>query len=575
LISFTVRELISKETLQGLKMVAGDAKIDNVIFNVNTMDNPDAFDWFTTGDFVLTTGFIFKDDPELQVKIIRELADINCSGIGIKPKRFLGKIPTCMIEEANRVNLPIIEIPFQYSLSLVSSLINNEIHKREDSALKKLFNIHEALTKCSLEGGGLDELVKVIAKLVGNPVLIVDSKWRLLTFAEHHDNMVKISDYLDLNRKEKIFPAEFIEDMPQNIQEFKKSVKRRYPNNKGEVVCRVLPFHADKTSYGYLVVWETVNKMSSVEYMALEAAATNVALERLKTRQIEEARHLLQQDFFDDLLEGKIESVHAANYLAEFHNLDPRKKYICMISKIENEFESMNLDLLMARTKFNKYKEELISVIDHVAYLNNQNVLSIHRGNFIISFIKVKENTPFYNSSLYQKEFVDDVYDAMMKYNEKTKVRIGVGKPCPEFLEMKKSYTQAQEAIRISVQINQPASVSFYEELLIYHLLDSVNSRDSLEELYQSTLGRLLSFDQQNNANLVDTLAQYFQSGGNISDAAKRMFLHRNTFIYRLEKIKTILNSELKNPDEVFKIQIGLLIMKIINNPKVKEKPYY
>jgi purine catabolism regulator len=575
LISFTVRELISKETLQGLKMVAGDAKIDNVIFNVNTMDNPDAFDWFTTGDFVLTTGFIFKDDPELQVKIIRELADINCSGIGIKPKRFLGKIPTCMIEEANRVNLPIIEIPFQYSLSLVSSLINNEIHKREDSALKKLFNIHEALTKCSLEGGGLDELVKVIAKLVGNPVLIVDSKWRLLTFAEHHDNMVKISDYLDLNRKEKIFPAEFIEDMPQNIQEFKKSVKRRYPNNKGEVVCRVLPFHADKTSYGYLVVWETVNKMSSVEYMALEAAATNVALERLKTRQIEEARHLLQQDFFDDLLEGKIESVHAANYLAEFHNLDPRKKYICMISKIENEFESMNLDLLMARTKFNKYKEELISVIDHVAYLNNQNVLSIHRGNFIISFIKVKENTPFYNSSLYLKEFVDDVYDAMMKYNEKTKVRIGVGKPCPEFLEMKKSYTQAQEAIRISVQINQPASVSFYEELLIYHLLDSVNSRDSLEELYQSTLGRLLSFDQQNNANLVDTLAQYFQSGGNISDAAKRMFLHRNTFIYRLEKIKTILNSELKNPDEVFKIQIGLLIMKIINNPKVKEKPYY
>ncbi len=575
MISFTVRELISKETLQGLKIVAGDAKIDNVIFNVNTMDNPDAFDWFTTGDFVLTTGFIFKDDPELQVKIIRELADINCSGIGIKPKRFLGKIPACMIEEANRVNLPIVEIPFQYSLSMVSSLINNEIHKREDSALKKLFNIHEALTKCSLEGGGLDELVKVIAKLVGNPVLIVDSKWRLLTFAEHHDNVVKISDYLELNRKEKIFPAEFIEDMPQNIQEFKKSVKRRYPNNKGEVVCRVLPFHADKTSYGYLVVWETVNKMSSVEYMALEAAATNVALERLKTRQIEEARHLLQQDFFDDLLEGKIESVHAANYLAEFHNLDPRKKYICMISKIENEFESMNLDLLMARTKFNKYKEELISVLDHVAYLNNQNVLSIHRGNFIISFIKVKENTPFYSSSLYLKEFVDDVYEAMMKYNEKTKVRIGVGKPCPEFLEMKKSYTQAQEAIRISVQINQPVSVSFYEELLIYHLLDSVNSRDALEELYQSTLGRLISFDQQNNANLVDTLAQYFQSGGNISDAAKNMFLHRNTFIYRLEKIKIILNSELKNPDEVFKIQIGLLIMKIINNPKIKEKPYY
>lgn len=570
MISFTIKELVNKDNLKGLKVVAGISKIENIISNVNTMDNPDAFDWFTTGDFVLTTGYIFKDNPELQVKIIRELADINCSGIGIKPKRFLGKIPQCMIDEANRVNLPIIEIPFQYSISFVSSTINNEIHKREDSTLKKLFNIHEALTKCALEGGGLDELVKVISKLVGNPVLIVDSKWRLLSFSEHMDNLIKVSDYLELNRKERIFSSEFIEDMPQNIHEFKKSVKRRYPNNKGEVVCRVLPFHADKESYGYLIVWETVNKMTSIEYMALEAAATNVALERLKTRQIEEAKHLLQQDFFDDLLEGKIESVHAANYLAELHNLDPRKKYICMITKVENEYESLNLDLLLTRTKFNKYKDDLIGIIDHIAYQNNQSLLSIHRGNFIISFIKVKENLAINNSSLYLREFVQDVFDGMIKYNKNSKIIIGIGKACPEFFDMKKSFIQAQEAIRLSTQINDKLMISFYEELLIYHLLDSVNSRETLEELYQSSLGKLIEFDQQNNSNLIDTLEQYFKSSGNISEAAKNMFLHRNTFIYRFEKIKTILNSELKNPDEVFKLQMGLLIMKIIDNNSSK-----
>jgi purine catabolism regulator len=566
LISFTIKDLINKDNLNGLKLVAGNSKIENIISNVNTMDNPDAFDWFTTGDFVLTTGYIFKDDPALQVRIIRELADINCSGIGIKPRRFLGKIPQCMIDEANKVNLPIVEIPFQYSISFVSSTINNEIHKREDSTLKKLFNIHEALTKCSLEGGGLDELVKVISKLVGNPVLIVDSKWRLLTYSEHNDNLIKVSDYLELNRKERAFSSEFIDEMPQNIHEFKKSVKRRYPNNKGEVVCRILPFHADKESYGYLIVWETVNKMTSIDYMALEAAATNVALERLKIRQIEEAKHLLQQDFFDDLLEGKIESVHAANYLAEFHNLDPRKKYVCMITKIENQYENMNLDLLLSRTKFNKYKDELINVIDLKAYQNNQNIHSIHRGNFIISFIKAKDNLAINNSSLYLKEFVEEVYDALLKYDKEMKILIGVGKACPEFFEMKKSFAQAQEAIRLSIQVNQNLSVSFYEELLIYHLLDSVNSRDALEELYQSSLGKLIEYDQQNNVNLIDTLEQYFKSSGNISDAAKSMYLHRNTFIYRFEKIKTILNSELKNPDEVFKLQMGLIIMKILKN---------
>lgn len=566
MLSFSIKDLINKDALKGLKVVAGSSKIDNTISNVNIMDNPDAFDWFTTGDFVLTTGYIFKEDIDLQVRIIRELADINCSGIGIKPKRFLGSIPQRMIDEANRVKLPIIEIPFQYPISFVSSTINNEIHKREDSTLKKLFNIHEALTKCALEGGGLDELVKVISRLIGNPVLIVDSKWRLLTYCEHMDNMLKIEDYLELNRKERVFSNEFIEDMPHNIDEFKKSVKRRYPNSKGEVVCRVLPFHADKESYGYLIVWETVSKMTNVDYMALEAAATNVALERLKMRQIEEARHLIQQDFFDDLLEGKIESVHAANYLAELHNLDPRKKYICMITKLENEFENTSLDLLLVRTKFNKYKEELMNVIDHVAYQNNQSLLSIHRGNFIISFIKVRDNLANNNSSMHLREFVQDVHDSLIQYNENLKIIIGVGKACPDFFDMKKSFTQAQEAIRLSIQINQNLPISFYEELLIYHLLDSVDSRDTLEELYQSSLGKLIEYDQHNNANLIDTLEQYFKSSGNISEAAKSMFLHRNTFVYRFEKIKSILNSDLKNPDDVFKLQMGLLIMKIIDN---------
>lgn len=571
MIPFTVKELIKKQNLKGIHVVAGHAKTDNLISNVNIMDNPNAFDWFTAGDFILTTGYIFKDDPELQVRLVRELADINCSGIGIKPKRFLGEIPACMIEEANRVNLPIVEIPFDYPLSMVSSVINNEILKREDSMLKKLFVTHEALTQCALEGGGLDELVKVIAKLVGNPVLIVDSKWRLLTYAEHPDNPQQITKYLELHPKEKIFPQEFLEDMPQNISDFKKSIKRRFPNPQGEIVCRILPFQADKSSYGYLIVWETVTKMTMIEYMALEAAATNVALERLKTRQIEEARHLLQQDFFDDLLAGKIESVHAANYLAEFHSLDPQRKYICLVVKLDNAYEGLN-DLVLARTQFTKAKEELIHVIAHVAYLSNQNVLSIHRGTFIISFIKVKDTALAQSSSLHLKPFVQELIQALIQTNPKLNPRIGIGKVSPEFLEVRKSYVQAQEAIRIASHVKVDEVIAFYEELLIYHLLDSVNNRETLDELYTSALGRLIEYDKANKTNLVETLEQYFQSGGNISDAAKNMYLHRNTFIYRFEKIKSILQSELKNPEEVFKIQMGLLIMKVLKTGNPGDK---
>jgi purine catabolism regulator len=234
-----------------------------------------------------------------------------------------------------------------------------------------------------------------------------------------------------------------------------------------------------------------------------------------------------------------------------------------MVIKLDNAYEGTN-DLVLARTQFTKAKEELIHVIDHVAYLSNQHVLSIHRGTFIISFIKVKDTALTHGSSLYLKPFVQELIQALTQTNTKLNPRIGIGKISPEFLELRKSYVQAQEAIRIASHVKANDVIAFYEELLIYHLLDSVNNRETLDELYTSALGRLIEYDKTNKTSLVETLEQYFQSGGNISDAAKNMYLHRNTFIYRFEKIKSILQSELKNPEEVFKIQMGLLIMKVL-----------
>jgi PucR family transcriptional regulator, purine catabolism regulatory protein len=117
----------------------------------------------------------------------------------------------------------------------------------------------------------------------------------------------------------------------------------------------------------------------------------------------------------------------------------------------------------------------------------------------------------------------------LLKPIAKLNPRIGIGKVSHEFLELRKSYIQAQEAIRIASHVKSETAVSFYEELLIYHLLDSVNNRETLDELYQSALGRFIDYDKTNKTSLVETLEQYFQSGGNISDAAKNMYLHRNT----------------------------------------------
>lgn len=58
---------------------------------MNIIENPDAFDWLTPNELLLTTGYIFQDDEELQNKIIQELSKVNCAGLVIKMRRYLQK----------------------------------------------------------------------------------------------------------------------------------------------------------------------------------------------------------------------------------------------------------------------------------------------------------------------------------------------------------------------------------------------------------------------------------------------------------------------------------------------------
>lgn len=252
--------------------------------------------------------------------------------------------------------------------------------------------------------------------------------------------------------------------------------------------------HLDcKIIYGYIVVWETIRKLQQTDYMALEMASTTAALERIKTRQLEEACYRMRENFFDDLLLGRIQSVNAVNSLAEIYGMDPRKKYICSVLRI----------------------------------------------------IKIDRDT-------------EEQYPSL-------EYHIGVSGVCQQFLDISKGYMNAQEALRISNKLSAQGNIFYFSDLMSYHLLDSVLDRKQMEEFYQSILGDLVEFDHKHRTQFIATLYYYFKCGENISAAAKEMYIHRNTFIYRIEKIKMILNNDLKSSEDIFSIQLAMHIMRVLN----------
>lgn len=128
---FTVEKALKMPSLQQVEVIAGKKGLNRVINSVSIMDHPDT-SWIKRGDFLLTTGYVFKDDKKLQINLVKELAKRGCAGMAIKLRRFLPEIPPEMIEEANQYRLPLLELPFEAILSDLLFSFTHEIVNREN-----------------------------------------------------------------------------------------------------------------------------------------------------------------------------------------------------------------------------------------------------------------------------------------------------------------------------------------------------------------------------------------------------------------------------------------------------------
>jgi DNA-binding PucR family transcriptional regulator len=76
---------------------------------------------------------------------------------------------------------------------------------------------------------------------------------------------------------------------------------------------------------------------------------------------------------------------------------------------------------------------------------------------------------------------------------------------------------------------------------------------------FRKLIEPLLAHDLERRSDLVRTLRVYFASGANASEAADRLFLHRNSMLYRLARIQRLTGLDLKDPRAGLVLQLGLL----------------
>jgi len=144
---------------------------------------------------------------------------------------------------------------------------------------------------------------------------------------------------------------------------------------------------------------------------------------------------------------------------------------------------------------------------------------------------------------------------------------IGIGTIAEHLRELADSYKEAQVAIEVGKVFDTEKTVINYENLgigrLIYQLpttlceifLSEVFKKNSIESLDQETLF---------------TINMFFENSLNVSETSRKLFVHRNTLVYRLEKIKKLTGLDLREFDDAIIFKVALMVKKYLASRDVR-----
>ncbi len=135
--------------------------------------------------------------------------------------------------------------------------------------------------------------------------------------------------------------------------------------------------------------------------------------------------------------------------------------------------------------------------------------------------------------------------------------RVGVGRQCETIDGLPASLRQAESALRVQRASGRDDRATCYDDLGVYQLLAEVQDPGATETFARRWLADLLDYDEHRKADLVTTLSRYLDCGGNYDDTSGRLFIHRSTLKYRLQRIREITGFDLNDPDTRFNLQLA------------------
>jgi len=199
-----------------------------------------------------------------------------------------------------------------------------------------------------------------------------------------------------------------------------------------------------------------------------------------------------------------------------------------------------------------------------------QNIFPDKNKDYVIStgeqdIVLVKEIKP--NTDIREIEKVAKSIADTLNSEFYVKVSIGIGTVVDNIKDLARSYKEAQVALEVGKVFDTEKNIISYENLGIGRLIYQLPT--TLCEMFLQEVFKNGSLDSLDRETLM-TIQCFFENNLNVSETSRKLFVHRNTLVYRLEKIRKLTGLDLREFDHAITFKVALMVKRYLTTKPVK-----
>jgi PucR family transcriptional regulator, purine catabolism regulatory protein len=556
----SLREALKLAPLQRARVVAGAAGLDRLVSQVNVMEVPDILPWVKPGQLLLTTAYPLRDERAALSALVPGLAERGLAGFAIKPTRYIEAIPPVMVEAAERLAFPLIELPPEASFDEVINAVLGSILNAQAIRLERSAVIHDRFTRIVLSGGGLREIAQTLSELIERPAAILDPDGTVL--ATSSGTTMPLIPRPPLRRGQEAQESA-LSPLPRTGTSAQPMFAPRSGGVGGEglsqahgdaLELRATPIQVDGEQHGSIVVLADEGELGEDALVAVEHAATVAALRLVQARGLAEADRRFQAVCLEELVAGHVVDrgvLHERALAFGWDLTTPRAVLVAELTELDGRRFSRLAGTPEEGRAWHRLAEAVTAALGRgaIVWQRSAGVAAL------VAPGRAGRDALLEAAAALQTEAARRLPASV--------VAVGIGRSCANPLDLAASHREAVRALAVGRRTRGAGHVSLFEDLGLDRLLAGCSDGE-LTAFRDATLGNLLAHDAAHQSDLVRTLEAFLAAGCNAARASQELFVHYNTLRHRLGTIEQVLGQDLDDADARLSLALALRVLRML-----------